>query len=292
MNFKDIFVVIVLYKTRLEDSKTIQTFNAALDDNVDLMVFDNSPQRQYASDNFVFNKFKIQYYHNGVNPGLSYAYNLALNKAKIVKANWLLLLDQDTSFTKEYVKEIISLEINKISKTVVSVVPRVVSLKNNEIIAPTKMFLGGICRPFSISSGVINTSISGINSGTLLSVSFMNSINGFCTKYTLDMVDHWYFREIINNGKSVYLMESIIKQDLSVFGNFEENISFARYQQLLNAEFLFINGDGIISLFVFKVRLVFRILKQIRYKNKEYYKFTLKEIFRLKYQIKNNLNKC
>ena len=81
MNFQKIFVVIVLYKTRLEDSITIQTLNDAIEDRISLMVFDNSPLRQYNEDSFAFNKFDIVYYHDGSNPGLSYAYNLALEKA-------------------------------------------------------------------------------------------------------------------------------------------------------------------------------------------------------------------
>jgi hypothetical protein len=281
MNFQKIFLVVVLYKTRLEDSITIQTLNHAVQDKVSLMVFDNSPERQYNKDDFDFNKFQIQYYHDGSNPGLSYAYNLALEKAIVSKKNWLLLLDQDTSFTKEYIDEILKLDLRIISDKVVSVIPRVISVKNGKIIAPTKMSLGGICKPIEIGSGLITLPVSGINSGTLLSVPFMSSINGFCTNYSLDMLDHWYFREISKRKKYVWLLESSIKQDLSVYGDFEQNISFARYKQLLDAESLFIKEDGMLSLFVFKLRLLFRILKQVNYQNKLYYKSTLKKFLNL-----------
>lgn len=282
MNFKEIFIIIVLYKTRLEDSKTLETLSKAFTENVNLMVFDNSPERQYTNDSFVFEKFNIQYFHDGSNPGLSFAYNQALELAEKVNAKWLLLLDQDTSFTKEYINEIKNLAIDTFSKDIVLIVPRVISLKDNQIIAPTKMTVGGICRPLLLNSGVVSTSISGINSGTLLNISFMNSINGFCTKYSLDMLDHWYFREIIRRDKSIYLMESTIKQDLSVFGNFEENVSISRYKQLLNAESIFINEAGFISLLVFKFRLIFRLFKQLKYKNREYYKVTLQKVLSLK----------
>jgi GT2 family glycosyltransferase len=279
MNLKEIFLVVVLYKTSLEDSKTINSLENIIGEKVNLFVFDNSPIRQYESDNFYFRSFKVRYHHDGTNPGLSIAYNYALDLASNTNYSWLLLLDQDTTFTIQYIQEIKRLDFNNISNSVVAIIPRVVSLVGKSIIAPAKMLLGGICRPIKLSSGVVNIPISGINSGTLLSIFYMNSINGFSEKYTLDMLDHWYFRKIFNDGKSVYVLDSFINQELSIFGNFEENVSFIRYQQMLKSESLFIKEEGILSLLIFKFRLIFRVLKQIKYKNSDYYKFTLKQVF-------------
>lgn len=279
MNLKEIFLVVVLYKTSLENSETIKSLEHVIGEKVNLFVFDNSPIRQYDSDDFDFKSFKVRYHHDATNPGLSVAYNYALDLASNINYSWLLLLDQDTTFTKQYIQEIKRLDINKISNAVVAIIPRVISVVGERIIAPTKMLLGGICRPIMLSSGVVTTPISGINSGTLLRISYMNSINGFSVKYTLDMLDHWYFRKIFRDGKSVYLMESIIYQDLSVFGNFEKNVPFNRYRQMLNAEAFFIKEEGLLNLLIFKLRLFLRVLKQFRFKNCEYYKFTLKMIF-------------
>ena len=280
MNLKDIFFVIVLYKSSLEDSKTINSLESIIGDGFNLYVYDNSPERQYENDNFEFKNFKIKYYHDGTNPGLSTAYNCALEECGKSNKKWVLLLDQDTTFTKEYIEEIESLDFDEIPTTVVAIVPRVVSLLDQRIIAPVKMFLGGICRPVEIVGGVVNTPISGINSGTLLSVLYMNSINGFSNRYSLDMLDHWYFRKLFNDRKSVYIMDSRIYQELSVFGNFEENISFSRYKQMLNAEVFFIKEEGLLSLFVFKLRLIVRALKQLKYKDSNYLKFTLRHILK------------
>lgn len=280
MNLKDVFFVIVLYKSSLEDSITINSLGNIVEGNFNLFVYDNSPIRQYENDNFQFKSFKVHYHHNQTNPGLSVAYNSALDECIKLNKKWLLLLDQDTTFTKEYIEEIESLDFNKIPDTIVAIIPKVVSRIDKRIIAPAKMFLGGICRPVEVDSGVVNIPISGINSGTILLISYLNCIKGFSDKYTLDMLDHWYFRKIFNDGKSFYLLNSNIYQDLSVFGNFEENVSLERYRQMLNAETLFIKEEGILSLFVFKLRLFFRGLKQIRYKNKKYYKCTIKQIFK------------
>jgi glycosyltransferase involved in cell wall biosynthesis len=282
MNLKDIFFVIVLYKSSLKDSKTINSLVSIIGENITLFVFDNSPIRQYENDKFQFKNFIIHYHHDETNPGLSVAYNLALEECSKLNKKWLLLLDQDTAFTKKYIKEIESLDFNTFPDTVVAIIPRVVSLPDERIIAPVKMFLGGICRPTDVENGVIKTKISGINSGTLLNVFYMNSINGFSENYTLDMLDHWYFRKLFKNGKSVYLMESHIYQELSICGSFEENVSFIRYQQMLKSESLFIKEEGMLSLLIFKFRLIFRVLKQFKYKNSDYYKFTLKQVFFIK----------
>ena len=52
MNLKDIFFVIVLYKSSLEDSKTINSLESIIGDGFNLYVYDNSPERQYENDNF------------------------------------------------------------------------------------------------------------------------------------------------------------------------------------------------------------------------------------------------
>lgn len=279
MNLNDIFFVIVLYKSSLEDSKTISSLSSIVDKNINLLVFDNSPIKQYENVNFQFKNFIIHYFHDETNPGLSAAYNLALDESSKLNKKWLLLLDQDTTFTIEYIKEIESLELNALSNTVVAIIPRVFSLLDKRIIAPVKMYLGGICRPVDIDNGVIKTKISGINSGTILNVFYLNSINGFSKKYNLDMLDHWYFRRLFKNGKSVYLMKSQVYHELSVFGNFEENVTIDRYKQMLQSEYHFLKEDGIFSLLIFKFRLFFRFLKQLKYNNSDYYKYTLSKIF-------------
>jgi GT2 family glycosyltransferase len=279
MKLKDIYVIIVLYKTSLENSNTIKSLSENFQSELNLMVYDNSPECQYFENEFVFKQFNIKYYHNASNPGLSYAYNIALKNASLLDSTWLMLLDQDTNITYEYFKQIINLEINKFSNNIVAIIPNVVSKIDNQMISPNKVFLGGLFRPIFLNPGIIDVKISGINSGTILNVSFMNSINGFSTKYTLDMLDHWYFRKIMQLGKKVYLLDCKIQQDLSVYGNFEENISFVRYRQLLNAEYTFIKDCGFLNVVIFKLRMLLRVLKFVKFRNREYYRFTLHKIF-------------
>lgn len=279
MNNKGIFIVIVLYKTKLEESNTMISLQECIAQNISILVFDNSPIPQYDRSDFVFNKFNIHYYHDPNNPGLSTAYNYALHLAKEANYNWLMLLDQDTIITKDYINEIQSLNFNELSDKVVAIIPRVVSSIDNKIIAPVKVFVGAVFRPVSLCSGDVTEKISGINSGTMLRISYLNSIGGFSKNYSLDMLDHWYFRKIFNDKKIIYLLKSNIHQNLSIYSGFETHVSFVRYQQMLVAEKLFVSEDGPFSSFIYKFRLIFRVLKQIKYKNKDYFKLTLKHVF-------------
>ncbi|MCD9575249.1 glycosyltransferase [Flavobacterium soyae] len=279
MKIEDLFFVIVLYKNNLENSRTIKTLENSLNKNINLFVYDNSPERQYKEEEFVYSKFNIKYFHDPLNSGLSKAYNHALELAVYNKSSWLLLLDQDTYFTKEYIDSIEMLE-DKLNNSTAAIIPRVDSLTNNLKISPAKILLGGICRPFECQEGIIKSKISGINSGTILKVDYLKSINGFNTNYTLDMLDHWYFKKIYNDKKDVFLLDAVINQDLSVLENFEDAVSPQRYKQMLNAEYLFIKEESFASKVIFKLRLISRVLKQRKFRNKEYYKFTLKILFR------------
>lgn len=273
------YIVLVLYKMSLTKSKTIQSLGQFVSKNTPLLVFDNSPTRQYKETTFQHDNFKIHYVYDESNPGLSKAYNFALQKAIESGFTWMLLLDQDTHFTADYYNEVESLLQKPIPRYVAAIMPRVQSHEGDSLISPTKMHSGAICRPVKVASGISKLAVSGINSGTLLRVNFINSIGGFSEKYSLDMLDHWYFRMIYKTGHAVYIMNSCIYQELSVLGNYEATISLSRYQHMLQAESLFVKEEGILSLLIFKCRLLFRILKQLRFKNSGYWQASLHQIF-------------
>jgi GT2 family glycosyltransferase len=275
MNF---YIVVVLYRIKLEESQTIISFSNYSTSNFDILVYDNSPEKQYENCRFRFKNLNIDYVHDESNPGLSHAYNYALSNAFINKFNWLLLLDQDTSLTNDYLEEIVSLNLTQRQKDFVCVIPNVRSIGKNTIISPSKFLMGGICRPIVSKPGVTCLPITGINSGTILNVNFMNSINGFNSDFKLDMLDHWYFREISKKKQSILLLKSTIYQNLSIFEKFEENMSLARYKNLLIAESRFIKDDKLIGLCVYKFRLLIRSFVQLNYNNKEYFKITLNHL--------------
>jgi glycosyltransferase involved in cell wall biosynthesis len=278
MKLTDIFPVLVLYKTGLAESKTMRSLAAAIKSDANLLVYDNGPARQYDAEIFKFGQLTIHYYHDPSNPGLSAAYNFALKLATEAQKQWIMLLDQDTGFNSGYIGEVERLDAKKLSGNIVAVLPNVVTVQSQRIISPCVVGLGAVTRPARLGAGVVGTKISGINSGTILNVSYLRSIGGFSQDYSLDMLDHWYFRKIFLDKKSVYLMNSVIHQDLSVAGGFEKNISLGRYKQLVAAEVAYIKDESLLSRLIFKLRLLARGVKQMRYVDKGYCKLTFAKL--------------
>ena len=83
-----ILCVIVLYKCKLEDSKSYQSL--LRDKDITIFAYDNSPTPQEV------NVKNVIYVHDSQNSGLGVAYNKAAQYAKCEHFEWLLLLDQET----------------------------------------------------------------------------------------------------------------------------------------------------------------------------------------------------
>lgn len=278
-DFDKVFVVLVLYNCDLKDS---QTYKSILQNNDRLkfkgIVYDNSYLSRDMSGLEELGDFT--YIHDSSNPGLAYAYNYALKEAIKVNCEWLLLLDQDTYFTDGYFKSLS--EVGFDERDITAFLPIVKSFSNkNELISPAKIDKAGFKPISNYNIGKQVEKVSGINSGTIISIDFVQSINGFNTNYPLDMLDHWYFREIYKSRKFVSILNSEIYQNLSVSNDFENNMSLVRYLNFLKVENEFFKTDKLYQFLFYKLRLLFRVLKQIKFKNKGYYKATLTKILSL-----------
>ena len=99
-----ILIVVVLYKRSPEDSQTIQSLIQAFERNPRLnaaarvLLWDNSP----TPATHVSLPFPFDLSHAGRNVGTSGAYNHALSLAESLGCPWLLLLDQDTTVSEEF----------------------------------------------------------------------------------------------------------------------------------------------------------------------------------------------
>ncbi len=274
-NTEELFVVLVLYNMNLKDS---ETYKSIILNNKKMplkgVIFDNSPKRRNIEG---FEKMgDFQYYHDENNPGLAVAYNYALKLANCQNCKWLLLLDQDTFFTEEYFN---NLKFEN-QRDIVLYAPIVKSIKGMQMnISPSFLNLGGF-KAFTVKKeGQQFSSISGITSGTVVSCDFIQSLGGFNSKYPLDMLDHWYYREVYRRGKYASILNSIIYQNLSVNKDFEKNVSVNRYSNFVTTEHIFFKTDSTFQYIMYKFRLIFRLIKQLKYQDKKYYKITLKSFF-------------
>lgn len=274
-------MVVVLYKLKPEESKTFHTLkhimnstNSPLKD-IELILYDNSPTKHDFTPSQI-EGIHITYYHDPRNLGIASAYNYAWSAAKENNSHWLLLLDHDTELTLEYFKSILT--INDVPDNVAAVVPKINS--ENTMISPV---YSNSLRPLKgerPTPGVQNQPVMAINSGALISVAFLDEINGFNQDFALDYLDHWLFYKIYEKGLKVYLMDVELEHELSVMDY--TRVSLQRYQSILNSEVNFYQNFKTDLLPKYRIQLIKRFFKQLlTVKNKEIAKQTLKKIFSL-----------
>ena len=90
---EDLLIVVVLFKTKPEDSVTYSCLDLAFRSASvipEILLYDNSPAPANIKGK------NITYIHDPCNKGVGHAYNNAAIHARGRQKNWMLLLDQDT----------------------------------------------------------------------------------------------------------------------------------------------------------------------------------------------------
>jgi len=191
-NANAILAVLVLYRTRLEDSETFISLSNSLKNSnlrMDIVVYDNSPTPMVTESDSIRDNWRIHYVHDETNPGVSKAYNEGFRIAKKLNKKWLLLLDQDTFFPEnafvEYSKAI------QENPGICLFTPIVVS--KNKIISPCRYFLNRGYSLRKVKPGVYNFHIKSlINSGMLIHVEAFGRAGGYNENIRLDFADHCF----------------------------------------------------------------------------------------------------
>ena len=180
MTKREIVVVVVLYKRQPRQSQTINSLAAALSSNPELLdamhvlLWDNSPNTSESLDL----PFPCHYRNAGSNVGTSGAYNYAMEFAEAEDASWLLLLDQDTILSGEFLLRMLEyrhlleerLEVGSVAPFIRShgslVSPRLLGrFQQMPQIAPT---FNGVCKQRAYAQ----------NSATLMRVAALREIGG------------------------------------------------------------------------------------------------------------------
>lgn len=274
--------VVVLYKQKIADSKTIRSFydqirNCPLD--ISLLIYDNTPAPQ-ESQHPLADFIPLVYTHDPANGGLVPAYNQGMRMAEADGIEWLLLLDQDTLLTADYFERLSSILHQQGDDTrIAACVPHIVV--RGKSVAPTWFSLG-IHRPMNVSwHGLAVKPITTINSATVVRLSFLQSLGGFSQNYPLDFADYWFFREVYRHGKAVMVMDCELVHELSS-ANRDTFKPVPLYRDVLKHEGMFYrtSGSPIVTL-VFWTRLTLRVVKHyLVFKDKGYSQAALSYIGR------------
>lgn len=278
----------VLYKSDFQSSPTLQSIqkiDEQFKEKISLDIYDNSPKP--SKDDYarrLMNFKSVNYVSDVRNPGLSAAYNYALNRCGTFGDKWLLLLDQDTVVTNHFFEQVIKLaDGQKSDHTIAAIIPDIAA-ENGSLLVPVRVSkVLGRYSFFNHEETVVSDEVRTINSCSLIRVDFLNEIGGFNIAFKLDCLDHWLFHTIYQRKKSVYLTHERIEHHLSV-KNTDTYVSTERYKSILDSEQLFYSHYASrMNYMYFKVRLMRRAVKQLlKVKNKEILRMTLKSIMGIK----------
>lgn len=177
--------VVVWYNPKEEYLKNIETYLSILDE---LYIIDNSNSN---NKNMIKNLKKIEYVSLGVNKGIAYALNLGLEKAFQKGYDYLLTMDQDSSFLNNSFREYVNFVMNDKEKNVALYSPiHVVDEKiMNEVILENKVDIKYSDRE--------NTS------GNILNLKYIKNIGKFNEDFFIDEVDIDFCYRIIKEGYKI-----------------------------------------------------------------------------------------
>jgi len=271
-----VFIVIVLYGKEPEDCSPLQfllTNGHCFFSDYELLIYNNFNQINILPQN------NYQVINASENNFLSEAYNYALEQAVKTQKKWLLLLDQDTELTIDYLQELIKIFDTDIPENLGAIVPQVISKKS--FISPNTYFpLTGphFFKKAIKKAGIYNNCFSAINSGTILDVETINETGGFSSKYPLDGLDFWYFFQLYRKKKYIYVMNAVLEHNLSVFNY--QTIDVLRYQSILDSELRFCSELSWLATFFWKLKIPLRAIKRLCSKNRKYTLLTLLYLFK------------
>ncbi|WHY76920.1 glycosyltransferase [Neobacillus sp. WH10] len=273
-----ITMVVVFYKQKPEESKTFQTLKQTLFlqkehvKEIELILYDNSPKSQEFHP-LDYEGMTISYIHDPRNLGIVSAYNHAWARAKENGSQWLLLFDHDTEVTFAYINEVVNLP--EFSQDIAAVVPKISC--ENTMISPIYSHTLRPLQEKPPTPGIQEVPVMAINSGSLISMAFLNKVNGFNEEFSLDYLDHWLFFKIYEEGRKVWLLDVELEHELSVMDY--SRISLQRYQSILDSEGKFYQNYKKDLFPSYRTQLFKRFLKQVlTVKNKKIALHTLKRL--------------
>ncbi len=260
-----ITVVIVLYEKAARASEAFSSLRSILDDRprwgkqFEILLYDNSPMPPADTDDWL----DAKYVHDASNGGLSAAYNHALRLAKTNASEWLLLLDQDTTLTDEYVQALLAAADAEQSHLDIGAIVPLLEL-DKTIYSPEENFFYHLRHQFPEMryyraspdmQGLQTRPLNAYNSGALMRVSALEAIDGFPADFRVDYLDHAVFHRFHRAGYSLYVLNVKLQQKLSHMDL--DSVSLARHTSVLQAQTLFVRRYGtLLDGLLFRIWLV------------------------------------
>jgi GT2 family glycosyltransferase len=231
--------VVVLYKTAIEDSVTVQSLMAARAETslpVHVLIVDNSAV-EGAAEAVVAQG--VTYLPALGNLGLSNAYNRALEFAERAGFDWLITLDQDTALPSIFLRELegVLAEVGP-RLEIGAIVPQIVA--GGQLVSPYDFEWGARARYLPRGYvGVPDTRVFAFNSAAIVRVEAVRQVGGYSPYYWLDCSDAYLFDALWRYGKRVYVAGNLcVGHDFSML-DMAKSVSPWRYRHIQWAEAAF-----------------------------------------------------
>ncbi len=208
-----VLAVVVLYRLSPQRSPAFQSLVRAMEQipqaSIACIVYDNSPTKQELPET----SFACTYRHDPSNPGLAVAYQYAFEQAKHEGKTWLLLLDQDTTVTADYLIEAQHVASDFQSRQDLgAIVPKLV--QEGLILSPHWPHGNRSLQSFGELYGFMKN-VRVYNSGALLRVEAVHTAGGFPHNFPLDYLDHAMFTNLQAQGQQIFLLHATLAHQLA-----------------------------------------------------------------------------
>jgi GT2 family glycosyltransferase len=225
-----ILFVIVLYKTKLEESTSFITLSEnleSLNSLAELVVYDNSPGKINQGSIIKIRNWSITYIQDPSNPGISKAYNEAFKIGKKQHKQWLLVVDQDTFFPPDA----LTIYLASLKKFPDAKLFAPVLKSNQLIVSPTRYILKRGFPLKQVKPGLNSLDyISPINSGLFINLEAFEKAGGYNEKVKLDFSDYQFIERFKQKYQHFVLMDLICIHGLSTNDNSTLESSLTRYR--------------------------------------------------------------
>ncbi len=238
-----ILAVVVLYKRSPQQSQTIQSLSQVLERNpglktqVRVLLWDNSP----APLTIGSLPFSYDLSSAGRNVGTSGAYNYAMEFAEGLRCPWLLLLDQDTTVSDEFLLGMLGYgEKFRDASEIASVVPFIFS--HGTLVSPRRLRSFNRVQQIPVTfSGICKDKAYAVNSATLMRVTALREVGGYSDEFWLDLSDVYVFQALHRRGKYMYIAGDLRLVHSIASMDFDKEMSPERYRNFMAAESAYID---------------------------------------------------
>lgn len=265
-------VVVVLYRKALNASKTltglVQAFaeDASLARQLDVLLWDNSPEPLPGHGEERSLPFPFSYQHAAQNEGVSGAYNAAAVAAEERGCGWLLLLDDDTSVTAEFLRGMLGHAEQVVEDERIAAVAPFLYAGSFCMSPRLWRFARHVALPRPADPYTETRSIFAANSGTLLRVRALEAIGGYNSRFWLDFSDIEVFHRLHGHGFSVRVAGDLRLEHEMAMLDYDRGMTPGRFATFLAAESDFMDlYRGPVERGMHLLRLAARVIHQRSY---------------------------